>query len=245
MSIAERIKQLRGKVSRKDFAESLDIVPNTLRNYEDGLSLPNSDVIAKICTVQKVSLEWLVFGVSGVTDIQIHDTPLDPPKLAALEHQQEKAYRVYDEAGVEVIEADKIDIILIPLVEATLSAGQGSFEVSDKSERKYSFRRDFLQRKGNYKRMVLMRVGGDSMAPAIEDGDVVLLDQSQTAPVPGSIYAVGVEDMVYLKRVDARPGKLILYSDNQAYKPIEIDTRGDMAEQARIIGRAIWWCREA
>jgi Predicted transcriptional regulator len=244
MDIASRIKKVRGKLSQDEFAQRLAIHKNSLGRYERGESTPDMSFADKLCTIFGVSPRWFLLGIgeqlqnpSEVPDIIFPEKPNKKP--------QEKAYRVYDEAGVEVIEADKIDLILIPLVEATLSAGQGSFEVSDKSERKYSFRRDFLQRKGDYKRMVLMRVGGDSMAPSIENGDVVLLDQSQTSPVPGNIYAVGVEDMVYLKRVDARPGKLVLYSDNKDYAPIEVDTRGDMAGQARIIGRAIWWCREA
>ena len=185
----------------------------------------------KISRMFNVDAAWLITGQSG--DIS------DPAM------QNNKTYRVYDEAGVEIIEAECTDLVLIPLVEAKLSAGNGSFETSDKSDRKYSFRRDFLQRKGCIREMVLMRVTGDSMAPEIKDGDVVLLDKSQSKPLPGRIYAVGVENMVYLKRVDARPGKLVLYSDNKDYDPIEVDTRGDMAGQARIIGRAIWWCREA
>lgn len=137
-----------------------------------------------------------------------------------------------------------VEIIFIPMVEAKLSAGHGSFETSGESERKYAFRHDFLFRKGSIKDMVLMRVSGDSMSPSIEDGDIVLIDQSQNQPLPGRIYAVGVEDMVYLKRVDAAPGKLKLYSDNTFYEPLEIITQEQCEENVRIIGRAVWSARE-
>jgi Predicted transcriptional regulator len=45
-----------------------------------------------------------------------------------------------------------------------------------------------------------MRVDGDSMSPEIRDGDVVLIDQSQSTPQPSKIFAVGVEDMIYSKK---------------------------------------------
>jgi phage repressor protein C with HTH and peptisase S24 domain len=50
--------------------------------------------------------------------------------------------------------------------------------------------------------------------------------------------------MVFLKRVSAVPGKVILESLNSAYPQFEIDTHGDMADAVRILGRAVWWCRE-
>lgn len=87
-------------------------------------------------------------------------------------------------------------MITVPLVEARLSAGTGSMEVS--SERGGdAFRSDFLHRKGNLKRMVLMRVSGDSMEPEIFDNDLVLLDQGQKEITPGRLYAVGFEDAIY------------------------------------------------
>ena len=69
-----------------------------------------------------------------------------------------------------------VDLIMIPMVEARLSAGQGSLQTDGNSERSYAFRSDFLHRKGNPDNMVLMRVSGDSMQPEILNNDVVLLD---------------------------------------------------------------------
>ncbi len=139
---------------------------------------------------------------------------------------------------------DNGQIVMVPMVEARLSAGGGSFETSGAVERHYAFRLDFLLRKGNPASMVLLRVSGDSMQPRILHNDVVLIDQSQNEPVPGRIYAVGVEDMVYLKIVNAMPGKLILSSVNPEYPPIEAETGEQMADLVRIIGRAIWVGRE-
>lgn len=136
------------------------------------------------------------------------------------------------------------DLIHIPLAEARLSAGTGSMEVSTHSDESYAFRGDFLRRKGNPKRMVLMRVSGDSMVPEIFDNDMVLLDQGQTEITPGRLYAVGFEDAIYIKRIDKLPGKIILHSVNPAYPPLSLDLRGDNAEQFRVIGRVLWSGRD-
>ena len=87
-------------------------------------------------------------------------------------------------------------LVMVPMVEARLSAGTGSFETSADVVRHYAFREDFLRRKGSPSHMALLRVSGDSMEPRICHNDVVLVDQSQKDPVPGRIYAVSVEDLV-------------------------------------------------
>ncbi len=136
------------------------------------------------------------------------------------------------------------DMVLVPMVRARLSAGGGSFETHDTVIRHYAFRWDFLHRKGSPATMVLLRVTGDSMQPQILNNDVVLIDQSQINPMPGHIYAVSFEDMVYLKVVDAMPGKLILSSINPDYAPIHIGLAESTQEFVRIIGRAVWVGRE-
>ncbi len=150
-------------------------------------------------------------------------------------------------AGKEAVDdgsAGEARLVMVPMVEARLSAGTGSFETGGEVLRHYAFRWDFLHRKGNPSQMVLLRVSGDSMQPQIMHNDVVLIDQGQRDPVPGRIYAVGVEDMVYLKVVNAMPGRLILTSFNPDYAPIEADTGEQLADLVRVIGRAVWVGRE-
>ena len=130
----------------------------------------------------------------------------------------------------------------VPKVRARLCAGGGSFEVNDGIEGYYAFRRPWLLRKGSESAMVLMDVTGTSMEPEIRDGDTLLIDQSQTGILAGSIYAVGVEDTVMVKRMEKRPGALVLHSDNPEYAPVVL--RGDEIEGVRVIGRVVWACRE-
>lgn len=134
----------------------------------------------------------------------------------------------------------------IPLVAARLSAGGGSLETTSQIINQMAFRRDWVTRKGNPERMVLMRVHGDSMEPYIQQGDLVLVDQGKTSIIPHSVFAVGVDDGIYIKALETLPGqKLVLRSFNERYSPMEIDMRGDLADSIRIIGKVVWWCHEA
>ncbi len=140
----------------------------------------------------------------------------------------------------------KVDISLVPLVAARLSAGGGSLETDGKVLNHFAFRQDWIQRKGNPEDMVLMRVYGDSMEPVIHHNDLVLVDQGKRHIIPHAVFAVGIDDEIYVKQVETQPGhRLILRSFNERYAPVEIDMRGDLADSIRILGRVIWWCHEA
>lgn len=131
----------------------------------------------------------------------------------------------------------------VPMVKARLSGGGGSLETSDSVVGYYAFRRAWLAGRGDIHSMRLMRVTGESMEPTLEDEDVVLVDLSQRDILTGKIYAVRIDDEIVVKRLDKKPGQLVLISDNrQFYDPLEIN----VSEQINvdILGRVIWMARE-
>jgi phage repressor protein C with HTH and peptisase S24 domain len=108
------------------------------------------------------------------------------------------------------------------------------------------FRVSWLSRMGNPKKMVLMHVTGNSMEPYIHNADLTLICQDQTRIIPHKVYAVGIDEEIYIKELETLPGhRLVLRSYNKNYSPIEINMKGDLADSVRIIGRAVWWCHEA
>jgi Predicted transcriptional regulator len=214
----QRIMDAAGAKSDSDLARALGIQPPSVAAARKREQVP-SGWVEQVAERFGVSADWLLFGESrGATGGEAY-TPGQG-------------------------HACDVDMVYVPLVEAQLSAGTGSFVTGELSDKRYGFRSDFLTRKGQISQMVLMRVEGDSMEPEIHHGDVVLIDQSQTQPRPGAMFAIGVEDLVYIKMVDALPGKLILKSCNDAYPPLEIDARGDLADGIRIVGKAVWLGRE-
>lgn len=222
-TLGQRIRMARGGLSQDALCAMTGISKGSLGFYERDANLPRIDTIIKICSATGVSLDWLATGKGSMR-------PTEPPQTVAI---PKEAFPPADD-----------ELIRIPMVEAVLSAGTGSLETSGHMGREYAFRRDFIQHKGNPASMVLMRVSGDSMQPEVMDNDVVLLDQSKKRPHPGPIYAVGIEDAIYLKRIDMLPGQIVLKSVNPAYDPIHIDMDDQTSEQFRVIGQVLWVGRE-
>ena len=138
--------------------------------------------------------------------------------------------------------AQEIVVVEVPKVAATVSAGGGSFEVGANPLATHPFPRKWLARLGKPESMVFMDVVGDSMEPAIYDGDTVLIDQSSLAPSQHQIYAVGYEDTLYVKRLEKKGSSIVLHSDNTQYAPIRVS--GDELQSFRIVGKVVWLCRD-
>ncbi len=137
------------------------------------------------------------------------------------------------------------DIVSIPLVEATLAAGGGSFESGGAVIDSFAFKRDWVAHKGRKEDLVLMRASGDSMEPAIFSGDMLVVNLAQTRIQQGMIYAIRIDDALYVKQVELHPGdRLIMHSYNPKYSPIEVDLKGDLAETVRVLGRVVWRCHD-
>ena len=130
----------------------------------------------------------------------------------------------------------------VPKIKARLSAGGGSFETEPEIKEFYSFRKDWLSKKGKARDMVLMDIFGNSMEPELKEGDTVLIDQSQKAVLAGAIYAVGFDDTIFVKRLEKRPKELVLLSENERYPMMRF--RDEEMDSVRIIGKVIWVCRE-
>lgn len=134
------------------------------------------------------------------------------------------------------------EFMTVPMVRARLSGGDGSFVTDADVLGYYAFRSDFLQRKGQAKAMVLFQVAGHSMSPVLENGDTVMVDQSQNEVIAGHIYAVGIEDTVVVKRIEIAPGMMLLKSENPEYGTRELPLHENA--NVRVIGRVVWSARE-
>jgi phage repressor protein C with HTH and peptisase S24 domain len=202
--------------TQQDLSAITGIPLRSLKGYEMGERKPRSDALAAIARTG-VNIHWLVTGEG--------------------EMRAESAHGIY--IGNERQASPQTELVMVPLVAARLSAGGGSWETDGDVTGHYAFRSDWIRRKGDPSRMVLMEIAGDSMEPELRDGDLVLVDQSQYRPMAGRIYAIGMDDVVVVKVVDVEPEHLVLRSFNQAYTPLRV-----LPDAVRILGRVIWSCRE-
>jgi phage repressor protein C with HTH and peptisase S24 domain len=233
--ILARLKQAAQCPSDAALAAFLGITHQALSRARSGGKVPSA-WIPLVAEKTGASTDWLFFGRSPMRQEQASssgDAQTTPSQRPLLNMR-----KTHD--------AENVELVLLPLVAARLAAGSGSLENGGELVGHFAFRSDWVCRRGNPEKMVLMRVTGDSMEPEIRHGDMVLIDQGKTQIYGHAFYAVGVNDEIYIKEVETLPGqRLVLRSLNARYNPIEVDLRGDLADSVRIIGRVLWWCREA
>lgn len=123
----------------------------------------------------------------------------------------------------------------VPRLALGASAGPGAFGAEDAiGTLRFSAR--WLRGLGlDPARLAVLSVAGDSMEPTLRDGDEILVDRG-VQPLRDGVHVVRVEDALLVKRLDAgRPGRLVLISDNPAYRSLEL-AAGDVD----VIGRVVW-----
>lgn len=85
--------------------------------------------------------------------------------------------------------------------------------------------------------LVFARGRGDSMMPTLLDGDIVLIDKTQTAfREQDVLWALTMGDTAMIKRMRKRPsGRIALLSDNPTVPPDEV-----APDEIRVVGRVIF-----
>ncbi|MDO5621239.1 MAG: LexA family transcriptional regulator [Paracoccus sp. (in: a-proteobacteria)] len=122
------------------------------------------------------------------------------------------------------------------------STGRGSVAQDETGSGTYAYNKAFLDRRGlKPGNLAVISVRGDSMAPDLRNGDLILIDRADATPDAireGRIYVVKFDGDLYVKRIQRAPGKrLILVSSNPAYQPVTVE-EGDM-DGIKIIGRVV------
>lgn len=149
-----------------------------------------------------------------------------------------------DTSGAVVPPAGEVFTYLPFYEEVEAAAGHGATVVADAAHSVMGFARDLLREAGaSPHHCTVIRARGDSMAPTLPEGALLVVDRSQQEIVAnGSIMVVGVENDLLVKRIRRRlDGMIELISDNPAYPPETIGR--DTIEQLRVVGRVVYFCR--
>jgi transcriptional regulator with XRE-family HTH domain len=62
--ISDRLKEIMGEASQREFAKSLNISPSTLWEYLNG-RIPPADFIIRVCETYRICEHWLLTGQGG------------------------------------------------------------------------------------------------------------------------------------------------------------------------------------
>mgnify|MGYP001609737047 CR=1 FL=1 len=129
----------------------------------------------------------------------------------------------------------------IPIHDVSFSAGGGAeIILAGESDQKAMFPLSWLRQQfGKIDNLRMVRVAGDSMHPTIADGEWVIIDLDRTSG-PG-IFALRLQDQVYIKRLQFQPSRVLAISDNPSHEVFVINLK-DKADRDgfQVIGRVVW-----
>lgn len=136
------------------------------------------------------------------------------------------------------------DYSLVPQYTALGAAGNGQLNDHVEVKGGLVFKRAWLARMGLRDRHLhVIYVQGHSMEPTICDGDVVLLDESQTTPRDSRIFAIlkGNGELIIKRLIQSVTGGWVIRSDNDDKRiyPDEPISDSDI-ESLKIVGRVVW-----
>jgi len=128
---------------------------------------------------------------------------------------------------------------MIRRMDLSVSAGTGLVPVEGGEAEALAFSRTWLLRnRVSADLSVLVRVKGDSMAPGIPDGALVLVHCAEMRVDRPGVYAFSRGDASFIKRitpVSAKPLAWLIASDNPAYPPETVS--GETLNEIRPVGR--------
>ena len=223
-------------MNQRDFAAAIGSSQARIASMESGSAALSRAFLHKIAATYGVSADWLLYGRGDM--LMPHGTGfggatgearVEPPDLGKPLH----GAFVMD--GVEFVRVRRLDL--------DVSAGNGLGPALDGVADAIALPRDWMMRQRLAADLcALVKVRGDSMAPAIPDGALILVNAAEKVdPRPG-IYAIALDGEALVKRLavtssgsDGRPTSILLVSDNPAYPPRAI--AGDELRDLRIVGR--------
>jgi len=120
------------------------------------------------------------------------------------------------------------------------SAGPGRTFSEENVKYNLPFRREWLKSitVASTDKLALVDVSGDSMEPTLSDGDIVLIDTSQTNPLKDGIYYISYDSEGLVKRLQYNPAtkKIEVISDNEKYRPFTVPKEAPF----KVLGKVLW-----
>lgn len=214
--IHARIKQLREGLglSMEMLAEKVGVSWQTVQQWENGKTAPKRKRLDDVAEVLGTTSDFLMFGREGAA-LKSTDAESDPR------------------------------FIPIRQVEFKISAGIAGFSVeftAEDAEEPLFLPRVWIERRTlDPETLYATRVNGSSMAPGIRDGDVIVVDTSNTSREKDAIVAVNHEGELTVKRLKYEHRRWWLTSDNADQKHYPPVPCGD---GTYLLGRVVHLHRE-
>jgi len=202
-----QILQETGSVA--ELARKVGISDNAIYKWLQGRGQPSVANLVALARAARVSVEWLATG----------------REPAATGRGARRG-------------AERSDYSFVPRYDVRASAARGTSIRSEQVVDYLAFKTEWVRRRLNTdpRNLLLIEAVGDSMAPTIEDADLILVDLGEPRFKQDGVYVLRRDHDLIVKRLQRRPDdKLIIRSDNPAYEPAVAPR-----ESLGIVGRVIW-----
>lgn len=200
-------------------ARRAEMYLGTLNRYRMGREMPVSALIS-LAQATGVNLEWLATG-SG-------------PMLTT-----ERGPGV-TQAAVNGLGTPQ-GYVFLPMVEAPATPLPEDQQTDNQKDGFILFSEFFLAHtlRRKPKNLALFTAVGDSMAPTIRDGDLLLVDTSIRQIQASRIYVLRIGCALVVKRIQVKiDGSLVVRPDNRIYEPEVLSP--DQARTLNIVGEVVW-----
>lgn len=223
-AFAERLRLAMNGESARAFSAKIGVSPSAMNQYLGAKSEPTRPVLHAIAREAGVSLPWLITGEG------------------AMSADGQAGTKDKETGNGLLVPVDASGFTPVPVFDVRASAGGGAINfgevVSGYLTLPVSYLKDHLG--VNPKDACGIYINGDSMEPALEDGAIALLDRSEDARANNGdgIYTFRIAEELYIKRLERQGSRIVVHSDNQAYRPWEISDhdKGQMKILARVVG---------
>lgn len=224
--------------SQKSICSKLSINKDSLSNYVNGRSLPNTQTLAELCELLNVSSDYLIFGkksdlfleklssfstantdeLNNYIDFILYKEKIQNKKqdnIISIMQVVKDPTPYNEETKEQTVEEAKV---FIPML-GYIAAGQ-PIDLPDD----YTFD-DVVAMpctKEAEQADFALQIKGDSMYPLINDGDTILVKRQSTAR-DGQIVVASINNATTLKKFYQFPDRIELRPINKNYEPIIID----------------------
>lgn len=147
-------------------------------------------------------------------------------------------------AGPKRADDDVDGYFMVPRYNVKAAAGPGAVIHNEQIVDHLAFKAEWVRGKLGFRgrnpseSLALIEAVGNSMAPRIEDGDLLLVNHADREFRNGAIYVVEMDDALMVKRIERRDSHIVLHSENERYAPQTLSVAD--SRKLRFIGRVIW-----
>lgn len=206
-------------------AKIAKVTPKACSKWLNGESMPGGAKMLALASALSVRVEWLEYGRGEMRETAVSSVDQRVPPR-----------------NFDLADDDSYTGVLQLTARGSTGDGEDNSHVEIRGV--MAFKSDWLRANHlNQRKLDVIYANGHSMEPTINDGDVLLIDESKIEPKDGQVFALQTEakGTIVKRLVKSDFDGWIIRSDNPDKARYGDETlRDGEINEVRIIGRVVW-----